>query len=461
MEKDNPKKVVKISDIIPPASLAGGPLRDRLEPSLLEEKPEPEKEEKEETKEEAPVEKVEPPRVTKKEEEKIFPKDVFASKPREKKKVFITAGAICLVVLGIIFYFTLSKAEIIIKAKTETMRFQTELNIDKNIAFTELENNKIPGQLFQVEKESQREFAATQEKELREKARGTVTVYNQYSSASQTLVKTTRFVTEKGKVFRTTKTVVIPGAKVEEGQIIPSSIDVGIEAAEPGGEHNIGPSSFTIPGFKGTAKYTGFYGKSTQPMTGGVVGKVKVVSEEDIQGARDVLAVELKQKAKKELERKIPSNLKILEDTVLEEVVESSSNVEVDQPAEKFTMTVKVAAKSLGFDENDAISLINDNLKEKVSKNKLLIPDTIKIEYTIADINLEKGTAKLTCEVEEDVAWSVDAEEVKRALAGKNEVEVRQYLTSRSEIESAKVVFWPFWVKKIPSKEKKIKITID
>lgn len=468
MEKDKPKKMIKMTDIVPPSKKeeefvtrievptsvptdVGTEVGEKKEEEIeIEEKIEKEEVIQPEILEEAPVE-----------EERIFTEDLFTSKSKKKKKIFVLTGVICLIILGIIFCSTLSKAEIVIKPKTEKIQFQTELNVNKNVAFIELDNNRIPGQFFQVEKEEQREFPATQEKELKEKAKGIITVYNQYSSAPQTIVKTTRFVSEKELVFRTTKTIVIPGAKVEGGQIIASSIDIEVEAAEPGDKYNIGPVSFTIPGFKGTSKYIGFYGKSTQPMTGGVVGKVKVVSEEDIQGATDVLAVELKGKAKKELEKKIPSDLKILEDTILEEIIESSSNIEANQPAERFTLKVKVAAKVLGFNENDAISLINDNLKSKISEDKSLVPDTIEFSYTIADINLEKGTAKLACDVEENVAWNINLEEIKRALAGKNEIEVRQYFASRVEIESVKVIFWPFWVKNIPSKEDKIKITLD
>ena len=448
MEKDKPKKMIKMTDIVPPSKKeeefvtrievptsvptdVGTEVGEKKEEEIeIEEKIEKEEVIQPEILEEAPVE-----------EERIFTEDLFTSKSKKKKKIFVLTGVICLIILGIIFCSTLSKAEIVIKPKTEKIQFQTELNVNKNVAFIELDNNRIPGQFFQVEKEEQREFPATQEKELKEKAKGIITVYNQYSSAPQTIV--------------------IPGAKVEGGQIIASSIDIEVEAAEPGDKYNIGPVSFTIPGFKGTSKYIGFYGKSTQPMTGGVVGKVKVVSEEDIQGATDVLAVELKGKAKKELEKKIPSDLKILEDTILEEIIESSSNIEANQPAERFTLKVKVAAKVLGFNENDAISLINDNLKSKISEDKSLISDTIEFSYTITDINLEKGTAKLACDVEENVAWNINLEEIKRALAGKNEIEVRQYFASRVEIESVKVIFWPFWVKNIPSKEDKIKITLD
>lgn len=439
-DENKPKKIVRMADIIPSAPT----VKPEIE-TLPEVEPE----------ELAPPEPVE-------KEEKIFPEELFTQKPKKsKKKIFAFLGILCILALGIIGYFTLSKAEIIIKPKTETMQFKTDLNIDKNVAFIDLEGNKIPAQFFQVEKEDQKEFPATREKEVQEKAKGIITVYNQYSSAPQTLVKGTRFISEKEKLFRTVETIVIPGAQIEEGKIIPNSINVRAEAAEPGKDYNIGPSSFTIPGFKGTPKYEGFYGKSTQPMSGGVIGRVKVVSAEDIQAAKDILTVELKKKAKEDLEKKIPSDLNILKDTSIEEVEESSSNVEANQAADKFTIKVKVMAKVLGFSENDAISLINSNLKEKISGDKTLIKESIKINYAVTDVNLDKGTARLSCEVKENLAWRVDVEQIRRELAGKDEAGVRQYLASRSEIESAKVIFWPFWVNQIPSKESKIKITID
>jgi len=452
MEERKPKKIRKMFDIIPPESKEE---EDYFTPEKLEE--EIEEIPAVEPTEEAPEEFEDLG-----EEERVFPKDIFTPKsPINKKKIFIIGGIICLLIIGFVVYFSLSRAEVVLHPKTETMEFQTTLNIDKNIAFIDLDNNKIPGQVFQVEKEKEKELPATQEKELREKARGTITVYNQYSSASQTLVKATRFVSEQGKLFRTTETITVPGAKIEEGEIIPSSVDVEVVAAEPGEEYNIGPTSFTIPGFKGTAKYTGFYGRSNKPMTGGAVGRVKIVSAEDIQGAKDILIAELEEEAKNELEKRVPSELKILKETTAVEVVESSSNVEAEQPAEKFTVKVKVAAKVLGFSENDAISLVNDNLKSKISEDKTLIPDTIKINYNLADINLEKGIATLNCEIKEDVAWKISVDETRHELAGKKETEVRQYLASQPEIESAKVIFWPFWVKKIPSNEEKIKVIVE
>ncbi|RLF36181.1 MAG: hypothetical protein DRM99_03300 [Thermoplasmata archaeon] len=196
-------------------------------------------------------------------------------------------------------------------------------------------------------------------------------------------------------------------------------------------------------------------------MTGGAKGKVKVATAEDIQGAKDLLIAELEKEAKEELIKKIPSELKVLEDSIVVDVAEASSDVEPEQPAKEFKVKVKIIAKAIGFLENDAVSLINSNLAGKISKDKKLLPETINIEYSTSNIDLEKGIARLNCKVKENVAWKIDLTKIKKDLAGKNEIEVRQYLSGQPEIESARIVFWPFWVKKIPSNEDKIKVIIE
>ena len=361
---------------------------------------------------------------------------------------------------GFVLYFILPKAQIIINPKKEDIQFEAEIVADKNIDSIDLANNKIPAQVFQLETDDSRKFPTTGEKEVEEKAKGTILVYNQYSSSEQTLVKTTRFRSEDGKIFRLIDTVVIPGASIEEGQIIPSSKEVTVEADEAGEAYNIGPSKFTIPGFEGTAKYAGFYGVSTEPMAGGAKGKMRVVTKQDIEGATEIVSLELKNKAKDEFTKKIPAELKMLENSQVLEVVESESTLGADEPGKEFTITVKVRAWGLAFKEGDVLSLIKENIKDKISEDKFLISSSIKVNYKNTKVDSARGKANFTGLVEARTAFKLSEEKIKNDLAGKNEIEVRRYLSSLAEIESAKVIFWPFWVKSIPQNKNKIKITI-
>ena len=72
----------------------------------------------------------------------------------------------------------------------------------------------------------------------------------------------------------------------------------------------------------------------------------------------------------------------------------------------------------------------------------------------------EQGRANFACKIEAETIWKIDTEEIKENLVGKDEIAVRKYLSSLSEVDAAKVVFWPFWVKTIPSNKNKVKVIV-
>ena len=185
---------------------------------------------------------------------------------------------------------------------------------------------------------------------------------------------------------------------------------------------------------------------------------MKVATKDDIDGATNIVTIEVKDKVKKEFQEKIPQGLKLLESAQSLEIIESSSNLKANQPGERFIVTVKARASGLAFKEQDALFLAGKIMNEKISENKILLLSTIKINYQSVKNNFTQGETALTCKVEADAAWNFDEEKIKNDLAGKNEADVRIYLSSIPEIENARVIFWPFWVKKIPSNKNKIKV---
>ena len=425
---------------------------------------------------EAKEEKIEPEKILEREEvieeESIIeeePEPSFVKAPKTRpsfkfftKKRLITGGIIiCLIVLIFISVFVLPRVQVSINPKKEAIRFETEIIANKNINSINFTDSSIPAQVFQLETEDSKKFPTTGEKDIEEKAKGIIVVYNEYNSNPQTLVKRTRFLSEQGKLFRLIETTIIPGATIEEGEIIPSSKEVEVAADEPGEAYNIAPSEFTIPGFEGSPRYTTFYGKSTESMTGGAKGRMRVATQEDIEGALEIVSLELKNKVQEQFNKKIPDELKLLKETQSLEVIDSNSSLKADEPGKEFVVTVKVKAWGLAFKEEDILSLVEKNIGDKISENKILLPSTIKVSYLDIELNLDEGKANFSCQIEAESAWRIDESQIKSNLASKGEIEVRKYLSSLSEIEGAKVIFWPFWVKKIPKNKDKIKIIID
>ncbi|OGZ34644.1 MAG: hypothetical protein A2Y98_00070 [Candidatus Portnoybacteria bacterium RBG_19FT_COMBO_36_7] len=375
-------------------------------------------------------------------------------------KIFSIFILSAVVIAGIVFYLALGKADVILTAKKEQTPFDFKVLADNNLSQIDEVANKIPAQLIRLEDKDSEEFAATGQRQMNEKASGIITVYNAYSSSPQGLVETTRFLSQDGKIFRLTESVTVPGAKIEEGKIVASYIDVKVQADQPGDSYNIGPSNFSIPGFQGSPKYTGFYGKSKNNMSGGSTENVRVMTQDDFNKAKEKVWESLRQKIQTELATQISANLTILDGSVEIQMDKVESSAEIGGKAENFTLTVTGSARALVFSEDDIVVLLRNNLSDKLSENKE-IADQTPLNYGETKIDIEKGQISFRVSGLQEVFWKIDQEEIKKLIAGKKQNEVEELLFGRPEIKEAQFSLWPFWVRSIPRQTDKIKITVD
>ena len=200
-----------------------------------------------------------------------------------------------LIVVQVLCFFFLSKATIEIWPKTETINISTTLTIDLAAKQASFSNKVIPGELFEKSKMVNETFASSGKSEQEGKAEGTIKVYNEYSTAVQPLLATTRFVSTDGKVFRTPTKATIPGLHYENNKMVAGEVEIRVVADQPGPEYNIGPTTFSIPGFAGSEKYVKFYAKSSQSMSGGSTKQVALVTREDLDNAKTVLSKRAKE----------------------------------------------------------------------------------------------------------------------------------------------------------------------
>lgn len=367
-----------------------------------------------------------------------------------------------LAVAAAVLYFVLPKTEIEIIPKTESFSRSLNVVVDRGISKVDYEQNKIPAQLIKLEKKDSREFAATGQRQVNEKAKGVITVFNEYSSSPQSLVAKTRFESEGGKVFRTTKTVVIPGAKIIDGRIVASSIEVEVAADQSGGEHNIAGGRFSIPGFAGTPKFDAFYGRSDKGFGGGAAGLLKVISQDDLDKAKTQLWNDLRLSLDRDLRAQIPAGLKILDSASKIDLAAVESSKEVGQPSDKFVLTIKGLANVLLFNEKDIAKIAEKKIKDGLGLSGDVEVKTEKIDYlTSGTLDFFHGQMNLGASLSGQVIWSVDSDEIKKSVAGKNEQAMRDYFSRRVEVVEVKVSFWPFWVKAASVNLDKIKIIIN
>src|SRR3989344_1158856 len=172
------------------------------------------------------------------------------NKPRYKIW-FVAIVSIAFFLFALSYMF--SKATITITPKSQNLILKENLSASKDSAST------LPFDLVIISGEESKEIQTTEQKDIFQKAKGVVVIYNAFSSSPQMLSIDTRLEGSNGKLYKTETKTVVPG-KSKAG--VPGSVEVKIYANEPGVEYNSAPLDFKILGFKGTSKYAGFYARS-------------------------------------------------------------------------------------------------------------------------------------------------------------------------------------------------------
>lgn len=381
------------------------------------------------------------------------------ARPSLRKTLFIIAIAVLGLILLIVMIRILPRAEIKIVTKKINWNFNNSVFVDKAAAEIDSNNSKIPGQLFNQRRNLELLFSASGKRKAENYAGGKITVYNAYSSDPQPLVAKTRFLAPDGKIFRLVKGVTVPGAKISEGKIVPSSIEVEVVADQPGAEYNIGPvARFTIPGLKGTPKYEAFYGESKSSMSGGFIGEVGYPTDDDIKTARSELKKKLEDALAAVIVAQIPADFKILNNA--QETIFGAIKVEsnLDQSG-NFRIFGEATKNVMAFREADVLEMLSRKISAESGADFKIKEFTI--EYGEPRADFQKGIVSFPVKFNAVVFRGIDFDDLKQKLLGQSENDLKAKIFSLPGLDSAQISLWPFWVKKVPTNAKKINLLLE
>ena len=366
------------------------------------------------------------------------------------------------------------KINIEIWPKTKISTYETDVVLTTNNNKIDFEKKSIPGKIFDDQKIASKEFPASGKILKSKKAEGVIRVFNNYSTSIQPLLPHTRFVSDKGKLFRSVKREVIPGGYYVKGKFIAGFADIKVKAAAPGEDYNINPSTFSIPGFKGTPKYTYFYGKSFSSMTGGFKEEVSQVTEEDIKKAEAALSSKLKKESRDFLTKALPKDYVLLDEAIFQDITENSSSVKAGAEAKSFNLRLKVKSRGVGFKKLDMDRFVQEFIASNVSENEEFQKGSLEVNYSLKSSSLGKqdnmtdaskpektGNIILTVKIKAKVYHKINLIEFKKALSGKSLREAKTFLENLPYIAKVKIKSWLFFEKKIPDDINKIELKLN
>ncbi len=417
-----------------------------------------------------PVAKIIPPKITPVQvpvEEKSWTPPVMENKvsrrveytdeteqvPRRPRSTLWLVAAIAVVFLFFAISFLFSKAVVSINPKISDVSYSKTLLAVKNST-----NDELSFDLVVLSGEESRTLQGGDVRNVSERARGTVIIYNNFSAVPQNLAIDTRLEGSNGKIYKTQKVVSVPGMK----GATPGAVEVGIYANEPGEEYNSDPLDFTIFGFKGTPKYTKFYARSRGDITGGFVGEGSFVSEGSKANAINELKEILESKLAKKATEQIPSGFVLFPSAhflnIDSENVGQAKTGSTDVP-----ITVKGTLYGFLFEEAELAKKIvstavsDDESEVFVSNLRDLTFSLVNRDSSSANVS----TINFSLTGTPKVVWKFDTDQLAKELLGKKKSDFNQILSEYPNIESADLILRPFWKRSFPSELKNIEVTAN
>jgi len=370
---------------------------------------------------------------------------------------------IFILVVGVYLFFKLPKADIILWPKVDTSSFNQTITADKSASAVDITKAVIPAQYFQAVDTNSQDFPATGNADNTGIASGTITIYNKYDPPTPfTLKAGTHFMSDSGKLFVALKKIVIPAAKKSGSKITPGSVQINVQAAEGGSDYNIAPANFSIPGLQGTAYYYSVYATSANAMSGGYSGKVKKITDDDIQGAKDVLTKKTTSDAVSALKSQISSDYILLDNAILSNVTNASTQTKSGTVADNFNYQVSVQASGLAFKKSDLDQFAKNYIISQVPEGETLLDNSFKIDYSASTVDVSGGKATLNLDFSSGVYQNIDKTSMALSLLGENYDQVKETVNNSlgDQVSKIQINFWPFWVTTVPNNQSAVNVEL-
>lgn len=352
-------------------------------------------------------------------------------------KFIIIFVVLTILLLGVIFYFSFSRALIEIKPQVTTVT--TDFIADLETQAEDLSPGALSGFLYEAKVTLTETVTASGSKSLDDDVIGVVKVYNN-QSVDQPLVATTRLLSPDNVLLRLKSRINVPAG---------GSVEAEVYADDPASFETLAPIKFTIPGLSTTLQEI-VYAESLSTLSS-KPGSIKVVKAIDIAQGKESLTNKVYQEAISRFHQEVGQDYAAV--VVASKLIDEKVSAGVDDAVDSFEVEQTTEVTIMGIKQADIVALSMDRLKKLVSSEREL--SKMKVEnltYVVQNYNAEDKTANVKIHAEGDTVLREDSEILnKEKIAGLSMRGVELYLSSFDEIESVSISLTPFWVKRVPS----------
>lgn len=375
-----------------------------------------------------------------------------------RRKLFILIAVIALLVSGFIYAFMIMpKATITLKTDTKNLDVNMKLVADTNAQRLDQNQGVIPAVNKESKKVDAEKVPATGEKNVGTKATGEVTISIACADADEfpVIIPAGTGVSTNNLTYITNKAISLSNPLGGGGCQFTGSGDV--TAQNSGEKYNIGTGrTFTVAG------YSAVNAKNNDAFSGGTDKIIKVVTQDDVNKAKDAIDKRAENKASDELKKELQKEGYLpIEATFKPGAPSIVNSPEVGAEATEVTVTSTTTYAMMGVRESDLKQIIEETAKKELDPGKQSILDN---GINKANFRVESSQGSRTTIVVQTtvvIGPKLNENSLKQEVAGKKKGEITEMLNKRPGINDVEVSYQPFWVNKAPKNTKKITIVIQ
>lgn len=392
-----------------------------------------------------------------------------ADKPDKKLKVpnfnkfrnkllLAGTGLVVLIILFVLANVVLPTATIVIRTDTNDITVTIDATATASATGVDTDKHLVPAITQEVKKTDSQKAPATGQRDDGTKASGSMTLTNCIDDGEAQTVPAGTGFSSGDKTFVTTKSVTLSPALYQGNTCVSATFGlnqtVDVKAAANGDGYNLSARSYS-------SSITGIQAAGSD-MTGGTSKIVKIVSQSDVDTAKQKVLDKVKSDAQKELaDAFAKQNAVAFDDTLrtTDPVVIASPNVKSE--GNEVSVNVTVTYTQVGAKKDDLNKLIETAVKAQIDPSKQTVQSSGLDTAVIRVTSTNDGSTSFQLQSIATAGPNLDAEDIKRSVAGQKRGETTTRITSRPGIKDVDISYSPFWVYSTPKNPSHIKIVFE
>jgi|GEM_PF-1617709 len=362
---------------------------------------------------------------------------------------------VCIVVGAGVFYSALSRASITVIPKSTVKSVSTEVIVDGNLNYPDLDKGLLAGEIKIREADGQEKGINIISRKIDEIARGKVLIHNNspYLQGIRQGAPLHPVGAPNEVTFVTVEKALIPPKQSRE---------VDIVATFKGAKGNLPPGKFEFLNLETKYMRDNLWAENKDKIDGGI-REAKVVLSEDLDRAYDELAKKMFKKALEEMNTNLGEGKIIKNESAHYTILEKKSSVPAGTEAENFDIQAKIAVQGVTINEKDLEMIAEKKVQSLGESNEEFVryePDSFS--YTLTELDLTNKKAVLKVEMKGLFHSKLSSKVFdKKSIIGYNEQALREHFSHMDNIENIRVTFWPSFRRTVPNVENRIEIGVE